>query len=445
MRDIIWVILEVGTSLFEILLFFIFFDGFFAKKKTAFIYKAIIFFIAYIIHFSVSAWFFDVNFVMLASSTLIAMGICLLLYSGKLYARVFSPLLLIVLMVAMEMVTWMVFSPLLRIDPQQANVDPVSKLVGMIIKNILTLVAIKGITYYRKSDTSDIKTGYRFMLMIVPASSLVLAYVIFDLIIKVGWENASIAIIGLLCLLYVNIIIFALFESYMRQLGKEYRYQLTEKQLDMQLAHYNQLAESRAHIREIWHDFKNHVNCMQVLYDNNDRESLGRYIKNLSHIEEAAKVIDTGNPVIDALLNNKQSIAAANGIKFDTELMIPSGLSIPPADICVVLGNSLDNAIEACCRIKSPDIEKYIRLVMGYRNDYLVVTVVNSYEQMPKKQGGVLKTSKSSPELHGLGMQSIDRTVRQYDGNMKVNYKDNVFTLELIMLLKTPVDDRTAI
>lgn len=433
MRDVFWVIVEAGTSLFEILLFFIFFNGFLVKRDFPFTNKAIIFILTYIIHFSVSTWFSDAQFIMLLSSVSIALFISITLYTGKLYVRIFSPLLLIVVLLMLEMLSSFLFIMVVKVDILELNVNPLFKLVVIIFKNILSLMAIKAITYFRKSGAGDLNTGYRLMLLIVPAASLVLAYAVVDLIMKVGSEDTSLAMIGLLGLMYVNAIIFAVFESYMRQLGKEYRYKLMEKQLNMQLVHYNQLAESRAHIREIWHDFKNHVNCMQILYNNNDKESLGEYLRNLSHVEESNKVIDTGNPVIDALLNNKQAIAVTNGTKFESELMIPSDLSISPADICVILGNALDNAIEACNRIKDSEIPKHIQLNMNYRDGYLIIILSNNFEEKLKRQGTLFKTWKPAPELHGLGMQSIDRTVKQYDGNMKIVVNKGVFRLEIIM------------
>jgi two-component system sensor histidine kinase AgrC len=227
----------------------------------------------------------------------------------------------------------------------------------------------------------------------------------------------------------------------MRQVNKEYRYILMEKQLNLQLEHYEQLAESRGHIREIWHDFKNHVQCMRILYDKGDMESLGEYIRNLSCYEDRANVLDTENPVIDALLSNKQSIAMQNGIQFDMELILPARLEIPPADICSILGNSLDNAIEACSRIKNPEIEKSISLSLTYKNGYLVMELVNTFEEEPQRRGKQFITWKPSPQFHGLGLQSIERTVEQYGGNMKITIEKGTFSLRILLYVDVSVKD----
>lgn len=437
MKDIAWIMAEVGTSLFEVLLFFIFFNGFLIKKEAPRIREAFVLVIAFAVQFAVGTWFYDMQYVMLVSSTLVAVFICCSLYSGSFTVRLFSPLLVVAFMVVLELISTMLMASATGIEIQAVNTYPSVKLITIFTKNLLGLIAIKVVNYYRKSYTGSLKNSYNLMMLIVPVISLVLAYVILDLIIHSEKEDVSLPIVGLLCLVYVNAIIFSIFEGFMRQVSKEYRYILMEKQLDLQLSHYRQLAESRGHIREIWHDFKNHIQCMRILYDKGDMESLGEYIRNLSCYEERANVLDTGNPVIDALLSNKQSIARQKGIQFEMDLVIPARLEIPPADICSILGNSLDNAIEACSRISSPDIEKRIRLSLAYKNGYLVMELVNTIEEEPIRQGGRFKTWKPSPQLHGLGLQSIERTVGQYDGNMKIDVEKGAFSLKILLPVET--------
>jgi len=433
MKSIDWIIVEAGTSLFEVILFFIFFNGFLVRKDTRRIKEALVLLLAFAVHFGIGIHFFDVQYIMLASSMFVATFICFSLYSGSFLLKLFSPLLVVAFMVVLEVISSVLIVSIIGIELQYVNVFLPVKLIIVFVKNLLGLTAVKIVTYNRKSVTGSIKTGYYLMMLIVPLISMVLVCVIFDLILTSGKEDMSLAIMGLLGLMYVNVMIFVIFESFMRQVNKEYRYMLMEKQLDMQLSHYKQLAESRSHIREIWHDFKNHIQCMRILYDKGDMESLGEYIRNLSCYEERANVLDTGNPVIDALLSNKQSVAVQEGIQFDMELLIPPNINIPPADICTILGNSLDNAIEACCRIKSPDIQKRIFLSLTYNNGYLVMLLSNTFEEKPKKRGRHFVTWKSSPQFHGLGLQSIERTVGQYNGNMKIDIENDTFTLKILL------------
>jgi len=433
MKDLVWFVGEAGTSLFEVILFYIFFNGFLTRKEAQRIRTSLVLAIAFAVQFAVGTWFYDKQVIMLISSTLVAVFICFALYSGSLMTRLFSPLLVVVFMVALELIATMLTVAATRVELHDVNTNPWVKLIIIFEKNLLGRMAVKVVTYFRRSFVGSIKTIYQLMILIVPAISLVLIYVILDMMLKPGKDDVSLPITGLLCLMYVNIMIFTIFEAFMRQVNKEYRYMLMEKQLDLQLDHYKQLAESRSRVREMWHDFRNHIQCIRILFDKGDMETLGEYIRNLTDYEERANVLDTGNPVIDALLSNKQSIAARAGIRFEMELVLPPQLEIPPADICSILGNSLDNAIEACNRIKNPGIEKMIRLSLAYKNGYLVMELVNTFEEAPQRQGKHFKTWKSSPQFHGLGLQSIERTVEQNGGNMKIDIDEGTFTLKILV------------
>lgn len=233
--------------------------------------------------------------------------------------------------------------------------------------------------------------------------------------------------------MYVNVIVFSIYEATMRQLEEGYKYKLIEKQLELQLNHYNKLAENREVLSEVIHDFKNHLNCIYNLYKYEKKNDLGNYIENLISITDPEKVIDTGNPVIDAVLSEKLDMADKMGIKFRHELNLPSNVEIEYTDLCIVLGNSLDNAIEACKRINDNMLNKEIRLSMNHRDSYMIIVITNTCDQLPIKGEKFYRSSKSSPELHGIGLQSIERTVKKYNGNMVVKCERNIFELEIVM------------
>jgi sensor histidine kinase regulating citrate/malate metabolism len=272
------------------------------------------------------------------------------------------------------------------------------------------------------------------LLLIVPVICTIITILILNMVISYKIQDLSPALAAFLGLMYVNAIVFTIFEALMRELDKEYKYKIIEKQLELQLDHYNKLAENRAQLSELIHDFKNHLNCIYNLFKYNNNNELGRYIENLINITNVEKVIDTGNPVIDALLNDKYNAARKSGIEFKHDLNLPSSIKIEPSDICAVLGNSLDNAIEACKRMSNIDLHREISLSMAYSDSYLIIVISNSTDQIPLKDGKFFRSSKPSPELHGLGMQSIERTVKKYDGNMVVKCDPGIFRLEIVML-----------
>ncbi|NLU53380.1 MAG: GHKL domain-containing protein [Clostridiaceae bacterium] len=432
-HDIMWLTVEACTSLFEILLLFSFLDGFLTPKEEPKWKRIIIFVGAFIVQFVVSAVFYNIPNALIINYCLLSLGISLLLYSAKVTHHIFSCVLLLALLTVTELITVFILVLALRIDTILIQTVPLLKFFCIALKNILSLAVVKLVCNFRKSNLREVGKLYFTFLLLVPIICIGVALIILQLVLENNIDNPSMVLASYLGLMYINAIVFAIFEGLLRQLDKEYRYKLIEKQLELQLNHYNKLAENRALLMETLHDFKNHLNCIYNLYLYNKNEELGNYIQNLINVTNTEKVIDTGNLVIDALLNDKYSIAKKIGIEFKKELNLPANLKVDPTDICAILGNSLDNAIEGCKRIKNSAMRREIALSMTYLDSYLVIVVTNTIDQMPIKEGKFFRSSKPSPELHGLGMHSIERTVKKYDGNMVVKCEQGQFKLEIVM------------
>jgi two-component system sensor histidine kinase AgrC len=339
---------------------------------------------------------------------------------------------LLALLVVAEFISVYILVLSLEFDPNIIQTNPALKLAGVVIKNLLSLIAIKIICNFRRSYVREGGRLYIALLLFVPAISIFISIIIFELA-RAYNTDSPVIMFAFLGLMYINAIVFTIFESITRYFDKEYKYQMIEKQLEMQINHYNKLAENREILSEVIHDFKNHLNCMYNLYKYNKGTELGKYIENLVNVSDTEKIVDTGNPVIDALLNDKSNIAKKHGISFKQMLNLPSNINVAYNDICAILGNSLDNAIEACRRIENKSLNREIELSMNYRDSYLIIVVTNTFDKPLLKEGKFFRSSKVSPGIHGLGMQSIERTVKKYNGNMVVKHDNSHFALEIVM------------
>lgn len=432
-----WLLVEAGTSLFEIILIITFLSCFLDAKETSRIIKSMILTGCFILLFIGSSYLYNIPNVLVLNFFILSMIISFFLFDGKPSQIIFSCSLLLAILSLAEIIAVYILALTMKVEATRIQSDPILKFIGVIIKDVLSFTIVRIIYNYRKSSKSssrEVGKTYMFFLLIVPAICTVVMLTMLDMVLSYKIQNLSMVLISSLGLMYINAIIFVIFEGLMRQLDKGYRYNMIEKQLELQINHYNKLAENRAQLSEVIHDFKNHLNCIYNLYKYNNSAELGKYIENLINVTNAEKVIDTGNPVIDALLNDKYNIAQKTGIDFKRELNLPSNLKIESTDICAVLGNSLDNAIEACRRIKNKALHPEIDLSMTYRDSYLVIVVSNTIDQIPLREGKFFRSSKPSPELHGLGMHSIERTVKKYDGNMVVKCEQGFFKLEIVML-----------
>lgn len=178
---------------------------------------------------------------------------------------------------------------------------------------------------------------------------------------------------------------------------------------------------------KLFHDFHNHIGVLRKLLSHGELEDAIRYLDELqAPVQEMADTVWTGDKTVDYLINSKAGIAAANDIRYQVQVEFPSHTNLRSADLCAILGNFLDNALEAAG--KAPEKEgRFVRLIIRRINQMLVIKVENSFAVLPVKEGGTLKTTKEENGLHGWGIKSARAAAMKYDGTVQVSYTGNAF------------------
>lgn len=175
------------------------------------------------------------------------------------------------------------------------------------------------------------------------------------------------------------------------------------------------------------HDYRHHIQTMKVHVANGEYDEIEKYLdmldEDLTNVETR---IRTGNKMADAILNSKLTLAAEKQIKVNAEAKIPVSLSVSELDLCIIIGNLLDNAIEACAEI--PVEERMIRVYMEMKGNYLYLSVINTASGKKKHS---FRSSKG--EGHGLGLGRIDQVVRKYDGYLTRASEDGAFSTEILL------------
>ena len=180
------------------------------------------------------------------------------------------------------------------------------------------------------------------------------------------------------------------------------------------------------------HDYHNHIQTLLALCG--DEERTREYLIKLNDdLTTVDTVIKTGNVMIDAILNSKLSLIKAKGIEVNAKAIVPEKLAISEVDLCTIIGNLLDNAMEACLRQPTAE-ERYIRVFIGILKEQLYIAVYNSTSgKMSKKKSRYL-TSKDG-ENHGFGLMRVDRIVEKYQGFINRQDEEGVFATEVMLPL----------
>lgn len=148
-------------------------------------------------------------------------------------------------------------------------------------------------------------------------------------------------------------------------------------------------------------------------------------------LTEVDTVLKTGNVMVDAILNSKLSLIKSKKIKVNAKAKVPSELKISEVDLCVIIGNLLDNAMEACLRQPKQE-DRFIRVFIGVLKDQLYISVSNSAGGEIKKIGKTYLSSKNS-ETHGFGLMRIDRLVSKYEGYLNRQNEEGMFATEIML------------
>lgn len=182
------------------------------------------------------------------------------------------------------------------------------------------------------------------------------------------------------------------------------------------------------------HDYHNHIQTMKAYRSLGQNEKIDDYLNSLeTDLTNVDTLIKSGNVMVDAILNSKLSLAKSKNISVNAKAVIPKNISIAEIDLCVIIGNLLDNAIEACCCIDDKT-KRFIRVYMDLKRNDLYISVTNSTVGQVHKQGGRYVSGKG--ESHGFGLVRIDKIVDKYSGYIKSRSEDGAFTSEVLLPLK---------
>ncbi len=196
--------------------------------------------------------------------------------------------------------------------------------------------------------------------------------------------------------------------------------------------HYDEVQNIYKTMRGWRHDYHNHIQTMKAHLSLGQIEELSEYLSTLDQdLIAVDTMIKTGNVMVDAILNSKLSLIKSKNIEVNAKATVPQSLTVSEVDLCVVIGNLLDNAMEACLRQEMG--EHFIRIYVGTLKGQLYLSVSNSSGKVIKENGHYHTQKQSS--THGFGLIRIDKIVDKYEGFVNRQNEEGVFVTEVMLPL----------
>lgn len=352
------------------------------------------------------------------------------MYVGKLKKKLIICVLFLLLKVLTEVITGLVYGLIIKQSVSSIVYDNSTNLIGLIISNIVTLVILQYFNLHYKKEKINIIQSLQ--VIIIPLCSITLM-VVFSIIIMLERKDIEfVVLLSVLILVFMNIFFYYLLDKLKLQEQDKLENELLKVKSTYYIKQQNDLNKNYEDIRILKHDLKNEMIYIKAQLIENSKESLQKLNEKLDEFIGETEITHnySNNPTLNIILNYKLSLMTEKNIPFDIKVNLTDDSVVDDNNIFVVLGNSLDNAIENYdTTIKD---EKLIIRIFD-NNTNLYIKISNPYNQELKFKNGLPITRKQNTKMHGIGLKSIQRIVDNNNGHMRIFNKENIFKLEIVL------------
>jgi sensor histidine kinase regulating citrate/malate metabolism len=397
----------------------IFFKERVTSRNTAFLTYALYF-------FAITSFYIFVHIpVLMMLINLLMFVLITLNYKTTLKNRILSIVMIYTIMLCTESIVFfileMVDLPYLR----NSSINSVAELIISVVLNYILVLIASNYINFRKGKV--VRKGYWMSLFLIPISSLAAIIVLFE---SVGITKLEL----LICtgsIFLINIFAFSLYDTIIESLEVK----MNQRLFDQEKIYYqNQIDIMRASIentKAFKHDLKNHLIAMELFAKNDSRNELIDYINNMEEgLANAGELANTGNTAFDSILNFKLQEAINNNVKVTLDLSIPDKLDYSSYDLVVLLGNLIDNAVQAAIGVKD---QGFIDVKIKYDKSRLIIKIKNSFNGIICREGEKLVSTKADKANRGFGLKNVKTIIDKYHGVIDIVNDNSTFSVTAIL------------
>lgn len=365
---------------------------------------------------------------------LAAVLVSLYFYRASWLKRVFVILFFwLLLLGVVEMLVLNVMCLIFGISATEVLTTPAYLLLGIIVSKALDLAVGYAFCMKNRMKIIEINKTYWLIFFLLFTSAVVTTFLILGMLSELNSSNynimAMVSCIGLYASTFLALYLYARSQ----QQNQIIRYQeQAEQQMQAQLKHMDEIILRQNELRAFRHDINNQLTALSGYLDAGDLAGGRQYLAGISdHFKSASPAINTGNNALDAILSAKRALAENHGIRFTSKLRVQENLPIAPEDLCIIFGNALDNAIEACDRLPA-DAERTITLYLLQDAHTLTCIITNT---APSRRSASFVTSKADKVQHGFGLNNIREALDKYGVTPEITWEDGRFTLAFVFFI----------
>lgn len=231
---------------------------------------------------------------------------------------------------------------------------------------------------------------------------------------------------GYIGIFVAAVVVVFIIERVIRKRYEEYSMNYQNKLLKNQVEEVQHIYMT---MRGWRHDYHSHLQSLKVKLNQGQIEEAAKYLNELEEdLDDIYQLVESGNVNVDAILNSKLSLAIEQEIDVNVKVAIPEKMPLSDIDCCVLLGNLIDNAIEACEKVEE---NKFIRLYIGIYKKQLYMSIINATNEVVRKYDEEYISKKRGN--HGHGLKRINKVVEKYNGYINRKNEPGVFVCEIML------------
>ncbi|WP_055665830.1 sensor histidine kinase [Desnuesiella massiliensis] len=424
-----WKIFEFVVAVIEVYLLYIFSNSFLEERSFKSIHKFLIFLLQASIIFCANFIFGVASpFVVITSIVTITINFIIIFKSNFIYILL-NILTFLILISLFEFIGVLIVTSVFNVSTNSITQYTIYRAISSVLIRSLFFIFIL-ILKKLKIKVITLKKVQIYEIIIVLLFSISLVISIFNLYKSEYIANTKklvVFIISLATIIFISILI-KIINEIIKFSQEEVEWKLRETEYKRQINYIKSMEDLTHSLRAQRHDFNHHIGCIYGLLQTCNVEDAKLYTENLvSTMQEINTIVNIDNAIIASILNFKFAIAKAKNIDLEVDVKIPKELRIDSTDISIILGNALDNAIEACEKCK----EKNIIVKMYIQSDHLIIKICNNKNL--DFINSSLNTTKEDKENHGFGIENIRYVVDKYDGLLKIEDLGDKFSINIAL------------
>ncbi len=304
-------------------------------------------------------------------------------------------------------------------------------MIGNVLSKFLTCLIISIIRIGKHALPIGKLKGLWVYFSLLPIVSVILVFVLSDYMYTIVGHSLkqTICIVSIFLLITVNVLLFYVIDKMINYFAKEQELNIATQLIESQKKTYRELYDSQTEIKKLRHDLKNVMIGILHEISNDNIENAKAHIKKQCELLDATSGFVSGNSIIDALINIKKETADSVGVTLSVDTQLSHQIGIDSIDLVVLLGNALDNAIEATAKCQKQT--KAVDVVIITKNSNLLIVVKNPIEDAVDINN--LVTTKTDKNAHGFGVLQMQSLAQKYGGEVLLDCNESEFKTTVIL------------